>query len=262
MQKNTGSWAGMRRRPTCKSIRVNEAGMPDTKNSYYVVKKKYGSHPHCEPPLGLMKCLSYLTRDGHPIGNAVLSYKCLENCRLQPRPHGNSKRRQNIPYMRTYPSTLMKVREQLNSRSPAAVWNELSMDSSGHSDVQAILRDRKQVYNARMPRRKSSDPETLDEINFLKSRLAALEEQNNKLIYTNASLMELVNDLRMMELPHSRLMAYSVQPVEHSTPADVYKQEAETQVRGRKRCVQECHLRNPSNVNQSTCFSAVPGHGY
>lgn len=40
------------------------------------------------------------------------------------------------------------------------------------------------------------DPQVADEVNLLKARVAALEEQNSKLIFTNASLMELVNDLR------------------------------------------------------------------
>lgn len=101
-----------------------------------------------------MKCLCYLTRDGRATGNALLSYKCLENCNLQPRPHGNNKHSQS-PYMRTYPSTLLKIKERIGSQSPAAIWNELSVDSTGNMDAQATLRDRKQVYNARSIRRKS-----------------------------------------------------------------------------------------------------------
>lgn len=38
--------------------------------------------------------------------------------------------------------------------------------------------------------------QTQDDVNHLKLRVAVLEEQNSKLIFTNASLMELVNDLR------------------------------------------------------------------
>ncbi|OZC05638.1 hypothetical protein X798_07388 [Onchocerca flexuosa] len=151
---NLGSWAGTVRRPTCKNIRVNVAGVPDTKHPYYIIRKKYGSHPHSDPPLGLMKCLCYLTRDGQATGNALLSYKCLENCNLRPRPHGNNKHSQS-PYMRTYPSTLLKIKERIGSQSPATIWNELSVDSTGNMDIQATLRDRKQVYNARPLRKKS-----------------------------------------------------------------------------------------------------------
>lgn len=57
--------------------------------------------------------------------------------------------------MRTYPSTLLKIKERIGSQSPAAIWNELSVDSTGNMDAQATLRDRKQVYNARPVRKKS-----------------------------------------------------------------------------------------------------------
>ncbi|EFO28265.2 hypothetical protein LOAG_00222 [Loa loa] len=280
---NLGSWAGTVRRPTCKSIRVNAAGVPDTKHPYYIIRKKYGSHPHSDPPLGLMKCLCYLTRDGRATGNALLSYKCLENCNLQPRPHGNNKHSQS-PYMRTYPSTLLKIKERIGSQSPAAIWNELSVDSAGNMDAQATLRDRKQVYNARPIRKKSPDPQTRDDINHLKLRVVALEEQNSKLIFTNASLMELVNDLHKAKqeleaenrrikqdshqertngllLSHSTMLGYPGQHVD-KTRADIYETGAETTVMVRNRCIEECRMQEPPSINQSACFAAISGHKY
>uniref|UniRef100_A0A0R3RXI1 BEN domain-containing protein n=1 Tax=Elaeophora elaphi TaxID=1147741 RepID=A0A0R3RXI1_9BILA len=280
---NLGSWAGTIRRPTCKSIRVNAAGVPDTKHPYYVIRKKYGSHPHSDPPLGLMKCLCYLTRDGRATGNALLSYKCLENCNLQPRPHGNNKHSQS-PYVRTYPSTLLKIKERIGLQSPATIWNELSVDSTGNMDVQATVRDRKQVYNARTIRKKSPDPQTQDDINQLKLRVTVLEEQNSKLIFTNASLMELVNDLRKTKqeleaenrrikqdslqgrtngllLPHPTVLTYPGQLAD-KTRASIYEAGAETTVVVRDRCIEECRMQEPPTINQTTCFAAVPGHKY
>ncbi|VBB28440.1 unnamed protein product, partial [Acanthocheilonema viteae] len=275
------SWAGTIRRPTCKNIRVNAAGVPDSKHPYYVIRKKYGSHPHSDPPLGLMKCLCYLTRDGRATGNALLSYKCLENCNLQPRPHGNNKHSQS-PYMRTYPSTLLKIKERIGSQSPAAIWNELSVDSTGNMDAQATLRDRKQVYNARSIRKKSPDPQTRDDVNHLKLRIATLEEQNSKLIFTNASLIELVNDLRKakeeLEAENRRIKQNSLQgktnglllpnptilnyPEQHADKARIYETGAESTVMMRDRYIAECRMQELPTINQSTCFAGVSGHKY
>ncbi|KAK6105201.1 hypothetical protein QQG55_19305 [Brugia pahangi] len=284
---NLGSWAGTVRRPTCKSIRVNAAGVPDTKNPYYVIRKKYGSHPHSDPPLGLMKCLCYLTRNGRATGNALLSYKCLENCNLQPRPHGNNKHSQN-PYIRTYPSTLLKIKERIGSQSPATIWNELSVDSTGNMDAQATLRDRKQVYNARSIRKKSPDSQAQDDVNNLRQRVATLEEQNSKLIFTNAGLLEIVNDLRKAKqeleaenrrikqdsyqertngllLPHSTILNYSGQHPDKAR-ASIYEMGTETTVMICDRCTEEYRVQEPSTVDQSACckarFAAIPGHKY
>ncbi|KAM3722075.1 Asparagine--tRNA ligase [Dirofilaria immitis] len=280
---NLGSWAGTVRRPTCKNIRVNASGVPDTKHPYYIIRKKYGSHPHSDPPLGLMKCLCYLTRDGRATGNALLSYKCLENCNLQPRPHGNNKHSQS-PYMRTYPSTLLKIKERIGSHSPAAIWNELSVDSTGNIDAQATLRDRKQVYNARPLRKKSPDPQMQNDVNQLKLRVAALEEQNSKLIFTNASLMELVNDLRKTKqeleaencrmkqdnhhgrpngllLAHPTILSYSGQHTDKNA-ASIYETGAESTVMMRDRCIEACQMQEPPTISQATCFATIPSHKY
>ncbi|MCP9264310.1 hypothetical protein DINM_022355 [Dirofilaria immitis] len=277
------SWAGTVRRPTCKNIRVNASGVPDTKHPYYIIRKKYGSHPHSDPPLGLMKCLCYLTRDGRATGNALLSYKCLENCNLQPRPHGNNKHSQS-PYMRTYPSTLLKIKERIGSHSPAAIWNELSVDSTGNIDAQATLRDRKQVYNARPLRKKSPDPQMQNDVNQLKLRVAALEEQNSKLIFTNASLMELVNDLRKTKqeleaencrmkqdnhhgrpngllLAHPTILSYSGQHTDKNA-ASIYETGAESTVMMRDRCIEACQMQEPPTISQATCFATIPSHKY
>ncbi|VDK48736.1 unnamed protein product [Anisakis simplex] len=193
-----GRWNSKTIRTKLKRFYVDEDGKAVGKRNHnYVVSKKYGRHPDTNPPFSLRKCL-WIIHDSlnMPVnGFALLSYRVDCTCTVIMNPHGNAKQDTSKPYLRTLPSALERMANELTFMKPSCVKEKLAIERgllAGDSE-QALVRNLNQLYC--LGRRKSKIQSMDDVFNIIRSksdfvRYAEFDGNNERFFCANKSMLE------------------------------------------------------------------------
>ena len=125
-----------------------ESEQDQDEGELFIVRRQYSWHKSTN---AFCRIVSKVEHDGSFLRYAIVQYKVGDNCHhLSLLPHGNDRREDKEPYLRTKPSVMDKIRSKGKNESAKSVIRHLQ-GSDGVSAVESpreIPRDRQQVYNA------------------------------------------------------------------------------------------------------------------
>ena len=120
----------------------------EDESELFIVRRQYSWHKSTDD---FCRIVSKVEHDGSYLRYAIVQYKVGDKCRhFSLLPHGNDRRDDKEPYLRTKPSIMEKIKSKGKNESAKRVIRHLQ-GSDGVTGVESpreIPRDRQQVYNA------------------------------------------------------------------------------------------------------------------